>query len=134
MSRIVLYNNGSCYPGRWAQASSPAQNTVFSSLRGLGRAVGPEWSVLNQGGQHHLPCVDSQYTIHMCVGLQLGIINTSNNQGWSGQQSWAQQLQSATWAVVSIRVSILEINTNIRPQEAEETLILSIVEMHTSCP
>ena len=78
-----------------AQASSPAQNTVFSSLLGLGRAVGPEWIVLNQGGQqHHLPCVDSQYTIiHMCVGLQLGIINTSNNQGWSGQQSWAQQLQ-----------------------------------------
>ena len=79
--------------GHVTQAAGPMllllHKTPFSPLFEGWGLVWPEWGVLTQGGQHHLPGV---HTIHMCVGLQLRIINTSNNQGWS-EQSWAQQLQ-----------------------------------------
>ena len=82
MSHIVTPNNGPCLlPRLGPRVSSRTQNTVFSSLRGLGRVwlprgAGPEVEVCWIRRQRAASIICRVYNIHRMCGSATRIINT----------------------------------------------------------
>ena len=120
MSHIVTPNNGPCLlPRLGPRVSSRTQNTVFSSLRGLGRVwlppgAGPEVEVCWIRRQRAASIICRVYNIHRMCGSATRIINTLTIKVGLARP---EQLHTA-WAGTSSSFRVRCVETNIRHQDS----------------